>query len=290
MKIRMAETSGERLRVWTLADVFASVKYPLWTAWRFLVNFPLAVRNTRLILSAFARTTTVGLRAMRVLRRKRTEWTDRTRGRYIWRIAQKYWASWVLRRLEVRMEVVGMERVDWRKPHVVVSNHQSTLDIFPLIAVVPSGRFVAKKEVLAFPFIGPCCRDGAQIIVDRGDHDQSMRALREGMRVWPDCNLIFFAEGTRTLDGRLKPFKHGAFVMAKETGLSIVPVAITGTFDALPKGSLLRLRRQPKMRLEFGAEIACDADVPELTERTREAVRRMIENTAAPSYAVTRAA
>jgi len=278
------------LRVWTFGDLLATVKYPLWTAWRFLVNFPLAVRNTRIILSTFVRTTVIGVRALRVLRKKRAAWSDRTRGRYIWRIAQRYWASWVLKRVEARMDVVGMDRVDWRKPHVVVSNHQSTLDIFPLIAYIPSGRFVTKKEILAFPIIGPACRDGAQIIVDRADHEQSMRALRDGMHSWPDCNLIFFAEGTRTLDGRLKPFKRGAFAIAKETGLSIVPVAITGTFDALPKGSLLRLRRRPRMRIEFGSEIESDADVPELTERTREAVRRMVEETDTRSYPATQAA
>jgi 1-acyl-sn-glycerol-3-phosphate acyltransferase len=217
------------------------------------------------------------MRALRVLRQKRHAWSDRTRGRYIWHVAQRYWATWVLRRVEARMDVVGMDRVDWSKPHVVVSNHQSTLDIFPLIAYIPSGRFVVKKEVLAFPIIGPACRDGAQIVIDRADHAQAMRAIRRGMQSWPDCNLIFFAEGTRTLDGRLKPFKRGAFAIAKETGLSIVPVAITGTFDALPKGSLLRLRRRPRVRLEFGAEIPCEADVPELTERTCESIRQMIE-------------
>jgi 1-acyl-sn-glycerol-3-phosphate acyltransferase len=274
----MDETSDERLRVWTLADVVGVLKYPIWTAWRFVVNFPLAIRNTRVILSLFARTIAIGMRALRVLRLKRAIWSDRTRGRYIWRVAQRYWASWVLRRVEARMEVVGMDRVDWSKPHVVVANHQSTLDIFPLIAYIPSGRFVAKKEVLAFPIIGPACRDGAQIIIDRADHGQAMRAIRDGMQRWPDCNLIFFAEGTRTLDGRLKPFKRGAFAIAKETGLSIVPVAITGTFDALPKGSLLRLRRSPKVRIEFGAEIPCEAEVPDLTERTRESILRMIED------------
>jgi 1-acyl-sn-glycerol-3-phosphate acyltransferase len=274
----MDQTSGERLRVWTLADLVGTVKYPLWTIWRFIVNFPLALRNTRIILGTFAHTTAVGLRALKVLRDKRATWSDRTRGRYIWRVAQRFWASWVLRRVEARMDVVGMDRVDWSKPHVVVSNHQSTLDIFPLIAYIPSGRFVAKKEVLAFPIIGPACRDGAQIIIDRADHEQAMNAIRAGMRSWPDCNLIFFAEGTRTRDGGLMPFKRGAFAIAKETGLSIVPVAITGTFDALPKGSLLRLRRSPKVRLEFGAEIPCEADVPELSEQTRESILRMIED------------
>jgi 1-acyl-sn-glycerol-3-phosphate acyltransferase len=281
----VAETSQERLRVWTMADLVASAKYPLWTLWRFLVNFPLALRNTRIILSIFAYTTRIGTRALRVLRRTRTIWSDRTRGRYIWRVAQRFWASWVLGCVQARIDVVGKDRVDWSKPHVVVSNHQSTLDIFPLIAFVPWGRFVAKKEVLALPIIGAACRDGAQIVIDRGNHEQSMRAIRRGLCAWRDCNLIFFAEGTRSLDGRLKPFKKGAFAIAKEMGLSIVPVAISGTYDALPKGSLLRLRRRPRMRLEFGAEVPCDADVVELADRTRAIIGDMIDRKSLPAAA-----
>ena len=263
--------------MWTLADVIALVKYPVWTAWRFVVNFPLAMRNTYIILSVFARTIVVGSRAAKVLRSKRGTWSDKTRGRYIWTVAKHSWARWVLDRVEARMDVVGLDRVDWTKPHVVVSNHQSTLDIFPLIAYIPSGRFVCKKEVLAFPFVGPACRDGAQIIIDRADHEQSMHAIRVGVQAWPTCNLIFFAEGTRTLDGRLKPFKKGAFAIANEMKLPIVPVAITGTYDALPKGSLLRLRKRPRFRVEFGHEIPCGGEVPDLTERTREVIVEMIE-------------
>jgi 1-acyl-sn-glycerol-3-phosphate acyltransferase len=273
----VAETSEGRLRIWTIADVFALVKYPVWTAWRFLVNFPLAVRNTHIILSVFARTVVVGASAGKVLRRKRQSWSDKTRGRYIWTVAKHFWARWVLDRIEARMEVVGADRIDWTKPHVVVSNHQSTLDIFPLIAYIPSGRFVCKKEILAFPFVGPACRDGGQIVIDRADHEQSMRAIRSGMHAWPSCNLIFFAEGTRTLDGRLKPFKKGAFAIAKEMKLPIVPVAITGTYDALPKGSLLRLRRRPRFRVEFGHEIPSSGEVPDLSDRTRGVILRMIE-------------
>jgi len=276
--MEVTETKDERLKVWTMGDVLASVKYPLWTAWRFVVNFPLAVRNTRIILAIFARTVLVGSRAVRVLRAKKHQsWSPRTRGRYVWTVAKHFWARWVLARVEARMEVVGVDRVDWSKPHVVVSNHQSTLDIFPLIAYIPDGRFVAKKELLAFPVIGRACREGAQIIIDRQNHEQAMRAIRDGMRAWPSCNLIFFAEGTRTRDGRLKPFKKGAFAIAREMKLPIVPVAITGTYAALPKGSLLRLRRCPRFRVEFGDEIPSSGEVADLTERTREIILAMIE-------------
>jgi 1-acyl-sn-glycerol-3-phosphate acyltransferase len=115
------------------------------------------------------------------------------------------------------------------------------------------------------------------VIVDRGNHEQAMRAIREGMREWPDCNLVFFAEGTRSRDGALGTFKKGAFAIAKEAGLPVVPVAITGTWDALPKGSLLRLKRKSSIQIEFGRPIAVEGGVLELTDRTRGLIAGMIE-------------
>ena len=138
----MDEAGRQRLRVWTFTDVLATVKYPLWTLWRFLVDFPLAVRNTYVVLSLFVHTSLVGVRAIRVLRRTRNLWSDRTRGRSIWTVSRRFWARWVLDCGQADMEVVGTDLIDWRKPHVIVSNHQSTLDIFPLIAHIPIGRFV----------------------------------------------------------------------------------------------------------------------------------------------------
>jgi len=253
------------------------VKYPVWTVWRFLVDFRLALRNTRIMAVSFWRTIYIGTRTARTLERNEATWSPRTRGRYMWHMASRHWARWVLDRAEIKVVPVGLDRVDWSRPHVIVSNHQSTLDILVVAASVPSGRFVAKKEILRYPAVGPGCERGAQILIDRGDHAQSMSAIRAGVEAWRDCNLIFFAEGARTLTGELGPFKKGAFAIASETGLGIVPVAISGTFDALPKGSLLRLRRQPHVRIEFGEEIAPEGSVESLAERSHDAVAAMIK-------------
>ncbi len=265
------------------------LKFPVWTLWRFLVDFRLAVRNTGIILAAFGQTLLIGSRVVRVLHKHGRGWSDRTRGRFVWRVARRFWARWVLERAGIRLSVVGHGRVDWSRPHVVVANHQSTLDIVIVAAALPDGRYVAKKEILAYPFVGAACRDGGQILIDRSDHGQSMSAIREGMRSWPDCNLLFFAEGRRSQTGALGEFKKGAFAIAKETGLPIVPVAIDGTFAALPKGSLLRLRRNAAVRVEIGRPIAAEGDVPELARRVRDVIKTMIEGTAAAAPSRTRA-
>ena len=205
-------------------------------------------------------------------------WRASARGRFTWRVAQKFWAQWILERAGVSVRLIGKERVDWSRPHIVVANHQSTLDILLLVAFVPDGRYVAKKEVLSYPVIGPIARLGAQIIIDRKDHFQAMKAIREGMRDWSRCNLIFFAEGSRSPTGVLGEFKRGAFAIAKEMGLAIVPVAISGTYEALSKGSLLRLKRNPLVRVEFGHEIDPKTrEVLQLTLLTRNKIFAMLQ-------------
>lgn len=255
---------------------FGLLQYPLTTLQQYLLHFPRAARNTGIVLAAFWRTAWVGSRAMAVLVKNHERWSERTRGRYIWWVARSFWARWILARADIEVEIVGADRIDWSQPHVVVANHQSTLDILALVASIPSGRFVAKKEVQWYPFIGAAARRGGQIIIDRSNHRQAMAAIRRGIRTWPDCNLIFFAEGTRTRTGELGAFRKGAFAIARELDLSIVPVAISGTYAALPKGSLLRLKKSPRVRVEYGAPCAADLDVPWLCDRTRRTIAGML--------------
>ncbi len=253
------------------------LKFPVWTLWRFVANLPLAARNTRIMLGAFACTLRVGFRAARVLESKQELWSERTKGRYLWRVARRFWARWILERAEVSIEVEGLDRIDWTRPHVIVANHQSTLDILLVVATLDCGRFVAKKDVLAYPALGPAVGAGGQIVVDRKDHEQAMMAIRRGMELWPESNLVFFAEGTRSRSGSLGEFKKGAFAIAKENTLPIVPLAISGTFDALPKGSLLRLRRRSQVRMEFGEEIYPHGEVVALADYTREVIDHMLD-------------
>jgi len=272
-------------------SVLAYIKYPVWTMREYIVSPRRALRNTRLALAIFWRTFYLGVfcGVIRTLKshvggQRAQKWSERTRGRYIWRVAQRFWARWSLEKLGVHLSHSGLEHVDWSRPHILVSNHQSSLDILFMVALVPNGRFVAKKEVLFFPVIGDAVCFGGQIVVDRGNHEQAMQAVRTGMETWPDSNLIFFAESTRTRDGKLQPFKRGAFVMARDTGIPILPVAIIGAFEALPKGSLLRFATSPRIHVAFGSEILVSrkALVEDIIRETRHAITKLMRNGAHP--------
>lgn len=139
---------------------------------------------------------------------------------------------------EVKLE--GLEHYDAGAPHIIVSNHTSWFDVFAVCAYLPGHfRFVAKEELTRIPLFGRAFNQCAHISIDRSDRGRAIESLSEaGVRIREqNLNIVMFAEGTRSSDGELRPFKKGAFVLALESGVPVQPMAILGTRQVMPKGS-----------------------------------------------------
>lgn len=155
------------------------------------------------------------------------------------------WGRRLLEMTRLPVEVRGLEKL---APGgcVYAANHASFVDVWVLVARLPgSVRFVAKRELYRLPVFGWALRATGQIPMDRRHREaaeQSYQAAAEVVR--GGRSVIVFVEGTRTRDGRLGEFKKGAFVLAIEAGVPLVPVYIRGTRAAMPRGSLW-LRRRP---------------------------------------------
>jgi 1-acyl-sn-glycerol-3-phosphate acyltransferase len=138
------------------------------------------------------------------------------------------------------MVVHGRENVREGIPQVIASNHISWFDVFALASVIEVPyHFVAKKELLKVPFFGLALEAAGHITIDRSNRERaidSLRAAGERIRRSPGA-VVIFPEGTRSRTGRLMPFKKGAFILAAESGVAIVPTAITGSFDIMRPGS-----------------------------------------------------
>ncbi|HET9594578.1 MAG TPA: lysophospholipid acyltransferase family protein [Anaeromyxobacteraceae bacterium] len=122
-------------------------------------------------------------------------------------------------------------------PYVVVSNHQSFLDIFLISNLPHEMKWIAKKELFRIPWIGWCFAMVGDIALERGDAasaqkvmDKARRYLENGMHV------MIFPEGTRSRDGKMLPFKAGAFKLAVDAGVPILPLAVSGSAQGMPKG------------------------------------------------------
>jgi 1-acyl-sn-glycerol-3-phosphate acyltransferase len=146
------------------------------------------------------------------------------------------WARTLASAAPMRVTVEGRENIDPKQSYVLVSNHQSQFDIFLLYGWLGIDfRWVMKKELRGVPGIGMACDRLEHIFIDRSDHAAAMATLEDAKKkIVNGTSVMFFPEGTRSRDGKLKRFKKGAFRMALELGLPILPLTVTGTRDVLP--------------------------------------------------------
>jgi 1-acyl-sn-glycerol-3-phosphate acyltransferase len=145
----------------------------------------------------------------------------------------------VIELLGVRLTATGAERVPPGRAYIYMSNHQSHLDIPILYATLPSPtiRMLGKTELFQIPIWGRGLRAAEFIEVDRSDHTKAMASIDYAARLVRDGVSIYLApEGTRSRDGTIGKLKKGGFHLALGTGAPIVPVAVRGTIDILPRG------------------------------------------------------
>jgi fatty-acyl-CoA synthase len=174
-----------------------------------------------------------------------------------------------------RLSVVGVERLPSRgKPMILVSNHASSVDIPAMIALLPLDFvFVAKKEVLRWPFVATFARKMRQLTVDRRNAQRNVGELRRMAEAMQrGTPVLFFPEGTFTAAPGLREFRLGAFKLAVDQGVPIVPLALRGTRVAMRKGE--SLPHSAAIDLWIGEPIVshAEADVAALRDRVFEII------------------
>jgi 1-acyl-sn-glycerol-3-phosphate acyltransferase len=156
---------------------------------------------------------------------------------YFW--AGSSWSKFTLLVFGVKVHVRGLENISPDGAYIFVTNHASMFDIPAIMSVLPRVRIMFKKELSYVPLWGWALKWGHHIMVDRAKGSEAMKSLnRAAEAIKTGGSVILFAEGTRTRDGKLLPFKRGAFTLAAKSGVPIVPITINGSFKILPKSSL----------------------------------------------------
>jgi len=179
------------------------------------------------------------------------------------------------------VEIEGLENFDESTPSVLVANHLSLLDILVLFRLFKHFKWVSKIENFRVPLIGWNMRMNGYIELRRGERAsvlQMFRACEEALRA--GSSVMIFPEGTRSPTGRMRAFKSGAFELALRTRAPIVPIALHGTADALPKrGFLLQGRHRIEVRvlepMPFESFASLDAEA--LTQRVRDRIAVALE-------------
>ncbi|NQV30792.1 MAG: 1-acyl-sn-glycerol-3-phosphate acyltransferase [Candidatus Marinimicrobia bacterium] len=151
----------------------------------------------------------------------------------------RVWSLGVLKISSVKVEIEGLQNIDTNKQYIFISNHTSAFDIPAFYWGIPNKQgMLAKKQLKYVPFFGWAMWAAGHYFVDRHNHRKALAIMDQVavlMSKDKSHSLVIFAEGTRSLDGQLQPFKKGAFVLSLDTGIPIVPVIINGAFKAKRK-------------------------------------------------------
>jgi len=180
--------------------------------------------------------------------------------------------------LGLRVQAEGMERVKRGEPYIFMANHASFLDGPLLFLLIPQPvRVIMKKEAFRIPLVGLGMRQVGFVPVDRKGIRGGKKSIDRAARLMREkgYSFLIFPEGTRSLDGRLQPFRRGGFFLALESGVPVFPISIQGTFQAMPKGRFFV--KKGTIRVVFHSPLPVRGytreSLPELMEEVRKAIR-----------------
>jgi 1-acyl-sn-glycerol-3-phosphate acyltransferase len=167
------------------------------------------------------------------------------------------WAGLILKLCGWRVVVEDRAQLDKNTPYLFVANHQCALDILVLAYALPYPfGFVAKAELERVPVLGWAMRHSASLFIDRNDPRRSLESLQlAGRRIREGHSVLMFPEGTRGYRPELREFKKGAFLLAIEAGVPIVPVVIRDSYRYLDERR--KVSRPGTIHLVVGAPIPC---------------------------------
>lgn len=194
----------------------------------------------------------------------------------------RVWSRIVTGLSGVDVRVVMRGKLEPGTPYVFMANHLSALDIWAVLVALPLRvRMIAKKQLRQIPLFGWAMAAGRFIFIDRQNAVAARRTIQEAQRrIRSGDSVLLFPEGTRSRDGALLPFKKGGFHLALGAGVPIVPVALKGTRELMPPGSLLL--RPGVVQVIVGAPIPTagltDADRAALIDGVRAAIQQMLDD------------
>lgn len=153
----------------------------------------------------------------------------------------RWWGRTICRLLFVKVQLKGTQHLDTNLSYVIVANHQSIFDIFAIYGWLPHiFKWVMKSELKHIPFVGQACAAAGHIFIERSNPVIASKSLEEARKkIQKGVSVVVFPEGTRTYTGEVGKFKKGAFRLAADLSLPILPVTIQGSLHCLKRNTCI---------------------------------------------------
>lgn len=187
---------------------------------------------------------------------------------------QQFWSRSFFWLMFLPVSVDGQEHIVPGQSYVFVANHQSMFDVWLVYGWLPViFKWLMKAELRKVPFVGTGCKAAGHIFIDRRNAKAAMESLKEVEKQLMNgvCTVIF-PEGTRSLNGEVGRFKRGAFQIAWDLGLPIIPLSLDGCYEVLPKGKPFVYRAPVHMHIGEPIDLKQFSDPNEAIEAVRNAV------------------
>lgn len=198
----------------------------------------------------------------------------------------KWWAQLIVRLLLLPVKVEGREHLAKGQSYVFVANHQGAFDIFLIYGFLGRNfKWMMKRQLRNVPFVGKACEAAHHIFVDkrgpskiRETYDRARATLRGGM------SLVVFPEGARTFTGHMGTFKRGAFMLADDLQLPVVPLTINGSFNVMPRTRDMKWVLWHPLRLTIHEPIAPMGKGTDNIKRQEELSYKAVMSGLVPEY------
>lgn len=188
----------------------------------------------------------------------------------------RYWSKFACRLALCRIKVVRKGKLDPNQSYVFVPNHQSYSDIFLIYGYLNHNvKWVQKQELRKIPIVGKACEIAGHIYVNQSSY-RSMREtiIKAQEQLSNGASMVIFPEGARTLTGKMDKFRRGAFIIAQQMKLPVVPITVNGAYDVMKRGSLLLTPGKLELIIHdpIPTENITEEEIPELMNKCREIV------------------
>jgi 1-acyl-sn-glycerol-3-phosphate acyltransferase len=192
----------------------------------------------------------------------------------------RLWGKIALLANRVKVRVEGMDQLNGSGPYIFMSNHQGYYDIFTLLSQLPyQFKWLAKKELFSVPILGWTMAAVGYVSIDRGGTRDTVRAMDEAaQKIREGMSVVIFPEGSRSPDGTIQTFKKGGFTLAIKSKVPIVPIAISGSRDIMPKDSLTA--RPGEIRMFVGHPI----EIQHYSLKDRESLMKKVRETISKNF------